>query len=80
MLGMGAGILSDQMARQQDYEGAIAWAMRIPDTNGQTNSISQTLSLWAHTDRESAGKWFAEAPLTEEQRKNLQSYFPEEPK
>lgn len=80
MLGMGAGILSDQMVRQQDYEGAIAWAMRIPDTNGQTNSLSQTLSQWAHTDRESAGKWFAEAPLTEEQRTNLQSYFPEEPK
>ena len=77
-LGMGAAVLSDQLRNQKDYEGAVAWGIRISEASGQANALGQTLSQWARADPEAAMQWFEQAPLTAQTRQRLQGYLPHE--
>ncbi len=73
---MGAGIASERLRNNGDFEGAVGWALRISNENEQRNALSGAVSYWSSRSHDEAEEWFENADLPETTRTSLQGYFP----
>lgn len=73
----GAQTMVGYLMNEQNYAEAAEWAGSMGENEPNQNSLINVISNWSSYDREEARAWFEQAKLSEQTRRNLQSYFPE---
>lgn len=72
----GASNASNYFSNRQDYRGAADWALKVPEPQRQSSFMGNALSQWASRDQAAAAAWLAQAPISAEQRADLQRRHP----
>ncbi len=70
------GVASDTFARQERFEDAISWGMRISEENQRWYNIERSFSRWIYSDRQAALKWLDQADLPDKTLQSIRASMP----
>lgn len=73
----GTQMMIGYLMSEQDYAGAADWAGSMSEGDSGNSMLISVVANWTSNDMEAARAWFEKAQLSEEERRNLQGYFPD---